>query len=127
MAMPIEAAHSRCGSLVSAWLMTQKTTSPARRYFSPSFFEMILQPGGKMLLTRTMLKWAIPASRSAISNELSFSRCRPTPLVRKIFFDTNRSEEHTSELQSPMYLVCRLLLEKKKKQKKPNIADYEQH
>src|SRR5437762_3895544 len=25
----------------------------------------------------------------------------------------NRSEEHTSELQSPMYLVCRLLLEKK--------------
>src|SRR5437762_10691624 len=28
-----------------------------------------------------------------------------------------RSEEHTSELQSPMYLVCRLLLEKKKKNK----------
>src|SRR5437764_11577719 len=28
---------------------------------------------------------------------------------------TGRSEEHTSELQSPMYLVCRLLLEKKKK------------
>src|SRR5437762_7438331 len=27
----------------------------------------------------------------------------------------HRSEEHTSELQSPMYLVCRLLLEKKKK------------
>src|SRR5437763_10695241 len=27
-----------------------------------------------------------------------------------------RSEEHTSELQSPMYLVCRLLLEKKKKE-----------
>src|SRR5437762_6320163 len=26
----------------------------------------------------------------------------------------DRSEEHTSELQSPMYLVCRLLLEKKK-------------
>src|SRR5437762_10535817 len=28
--------------------------------------------------------------------------------------DLRRSEEHTSELQSPMYLVCRLLLEKKK-------------
>src|SRR5438876_4966225 len=26
----------------------------------------------------------------------------------------NRSEEHTSELQSPVHLVCRLLLEKKK-------------
>src|SRR2546426_7951686 len=30
----------------------------------------------------------------------------------------NRSEEHTSELQSPCNLVCRLLLEKKKKNKK---------
>src|SRR5437763_10614032 len=29
-----------------------------------------------------------------------------------------RSEEHTSELQSPMYLVCRLLLEKKKNRTK---------
>src|SRR5690348_17690186 len=28
---------------------------------------------------------------------------------------TGRSEEHTSELQSPVHLVCRLLLEKKKK------------
>src|SRR5437762_10696569 len=30
----------------------------------------------------------------------------------------SRSEEHTSELQSPMYLVCRLLLEKKKLRKR---------
>src|SRR5437879_8554462 len=29
-------------------------------------------------------------------------------------FGVPRSEEHTSELQSPIYLVCRLLLEKKK-------------
>src|SRR5438876_8428019 len=29
----------------------------------------------------------------------------------------SRSEEHTSELQSPVHLVCRLLLEKKKKKK----------
>src|ERR1017187_10893002 len=28
------------------------------------------------------------------------------------YWSMNRSEEHTSELQSPMYLVCRLLLEK---------------
>src|SRR5690348_18182929 len=32
--------------------------------------------------------------------------------------DLGRSEEHTYELQSPVHLVCRLLLEKKKKQKK---------
>src|SRR2546425_11553397 len=33
-----------------------------------------------------------------------------------------RSEEHTSELQSLAYLVCRLLLEKKKKQEKTNSS-----
>src|ERR1017187_8626185 len=31
-----------------------------------------------------------------------------------VFAHIHRSEEHTSELQSPMYLVCRLLLEKKR-------------
>src|SRR5690348_13056399 len=35
-----------------------------------------------------------------------------TPLL-----EITRSEEHTSELQSPVHLVCRLLLEKKKKKK----------
>src|SRR5260221_4750921 len=38
---------------------------------------------------------------------------------RDVLFDTGRSEEHTSELQSHSDLVCRLLLEKKK------IATYE--
>src|SRR2546426_3126758 len=33
---------------------------------------------------------------------------------------TDRSEEHTSELQSPCNLVCRLLLEKKKKRRSSN-------
>src|SRR5256885_12540205 len=34
-----------------------------------------------------------------------------------LFFGLHRSEEHTSELQSPCNLVCRLLLEKKKTNK----------
>src|SRR2546422_5474224 len=34
-----------------------------------------------------------------------------------------RSEEHTSELQSRLHLVCRLLLEKKKKHNKYRLAD----
>src|SRR5437762_5177364 len=42
-----------------------------------------------------------------------------------------RSEEHTSELQSPMYLVCRLLLEKKKQHLKhvliSGLIDRETH
>src|SRR3712207_8393809 len=35
-------------------------------------------------------------------------------LVQLLVADLQRSEEHTSELQSRQYLVCRLLLEKKK-------------
>src|SRR5438552_12755782 len=35
----------------------------------------------------------------------------------------DRSEEHTSELQSPDHLVCRLLLEKKKDKPKRNISE----
>src|SRR5437762_7909555 len=40
--------------------------------------------------------------------------CSLSPLIFAKIVLSNRSEEHTSELQSPMYLVCRLLLEKKK-------------
>src|SRR5437879_7018590 len=37
-----------------------------------------------------------------------------SPVETVDLINLSRSEEHTSELQSPMYLVCRLLLEKKK-------------
>src|SRR5687767_15294718 len=37
-----------------------------------------------------------------------------------LLLESQRSEEHTSELQSLAYLVCRLLLEKKKKKKRKN-------
>src|SRR2546429_2621877 len=54
----------------------------------------------------------------------STSRALPSPLksVRKISAPA-RSEEHTSELQSRLHLVCRLLLEKKKNN--PSITDDE--
>src|SRR5207249_9931382 len=39
-------------------------------------------------------------------------------------YHNNRSEEHTSELQSRFDLVCRLLLEKKKKKKKTKDKNY---
>src|SRR5436309_15741884 len=45
--------------------------------------------------------------------------CRPPfPWPRRDWLKPQRSEEHTSELQSRENLVCRLLLEKKKKKKK---------
>src|SRR2546426_8276454 len=39
---------------------------------------------------------------------------------------SGRSEEHTSELQSPCNLVCRLLLEKKKKNKRRATTRYQE-
>src|SRR3712207_8874302 len=39
-------------------------------------------------------------------------------------FNNKRSEEHTSELQSRQYLVCRLLLEKKKKKIYPHHSTH---
>src|SRR5687768_18554127 len=43
--------------------------------------------------------------------------CSGLPPRSRRFGGTSRSEEHTSELQSRLHLVCRLLLEKKKKNK----------
>src|SRR5438552_18772257 len=45
---------------------------------------------------------------------------RPTARECRIRSGSPRSEEHTSELQSPDHLVCRLLLEKKKKKQTKN-------
>src|SRR5437879_7336149 len=57
----------------------------------------------------TLIKGRRIASESAPSPEQGeVLRLEPTDDL------ASRSEEHTSELQSPMYLVCRLLLEKKK-------------
>src|SRR5437879_8126332 len=56
---------------------------------------------------------------------------RVTPLSRQTRGGVSRgqsyvrSEEHTSELQSPMYLVCRLLLEKKKARSKQEVMSKE--
>src|ERR1017187_10870459 len=50
--------------------------------------------------------------RNAASRFLA-SRTRFSFIRYRIRSSPQRSEEHTSELQSPMYIVCRLLLEKK--------------
>src|SRR2546425_9742373 len=49
---------------------------------------------------------------ATLASGVSFGRTQPGPTI------SPRSEEHTSELQSLAYLVCRLLLEKKKKNRK---------
>src|SRR5436189_5960084 len=92
---------------------------------SPLFFLMIRRPPRSTLfpyttLFRSQLVRAVIASTVGTSIEWYdfFLYGSAAALVfNRQFFPNTRSEEHTSELQSPMYLVCRLLLEKKKKKK----------
>src|SRR5476651_2787858 len=68
------------------------------------FFLMIRRPPRSTLFPYTTL------FRSQPGVILTFYECVPA----LSFSSAPRSEEHTSELQSRQYLVCRLLLEKKK-------------
>src|SRR5256885_8442289 len=99
------------------------------RYASHShlffFFLMIRRPPRSTLFPYTTLfrsqglKYAFEidsgASATDITQRISIEKIELNPEI-------NRSEEHTSELQSPCNLVCRLLLEKKK-----NITPPYQH
>src|SRR5437762_9496798 len=61
-----------------------------------------------------MARSAEPPFPDSPGRWLTAFRHRARPLAEGVPPSQPRSEEHTSELQSPMYLVCRLLLEKKK-------------
>src|SRR5207248_10705333 len=90
-------------------------SSPFRTSVPPvhSFFFLMLRPPPRSTLFpyttlfRSLVRW--PA-RSPCDSRVARAWCQ-APMRR-------RSEEHTSELQSPYDLVCRLLLEKKKKHTK---------
>src|SRR5437879_9625701 len=58
-------------------------------------------------------RWADMHGRVRLYN-MGFAVFTLGSLLSGLSPTAERSEEHTSELQSPMYLVCRLLLEKKK-------------
>src|SRR5258707_12035595 len=89
---------------------------------------MIRRPPRSTLFPYTTLFRSTEAPRKASLDHSQFShtfglgrkftwRVRASDLEPACFLRAPRSEEHTSELQSRQYLVCRLLLEKKKKKK----------
>src|SRR5437764_10584096 len=83
---------------------------------------MIRRPPRSTLFPYTTLFRSMTLTAKPGTNFGPLSRTRLFICIRQHAKTKNsssrRSEEHTSELQSPMYLVCRLLLEKKKKKKK---------
>src|SRR3712207_7605570 len=90
-------------------------------YSSSFFFLMIRRPPRSTLFPYTTLfrseraaARSPPARRTTdIGPRSAPTRARPA-CRRAAGTTASRSEEHTSELQSRQYLVCRLLLEKKK-------------
>src|SRR2546427_9143707 len=90
---------------------------------------MIRRPPRSTLFPYTTLFRSLGNRHSKIAHEKGdpigllldhFARGLPSPMTR-LGLDLDRSEEHTSELQSQSNLVCRLLLEKKKNKNLSNI------
>src|SRR4051812_49474553 len=90
---------------------------------------MIRRPPRSTLFPYTTLFRSTPAERGFLRTARTAQRdARPLALVHHLgdlrvgrhAEQCERSEEHTSELQSHVNLVCRLLLEKKKKQTRYN-------
>src|SRR2546425_2492652 len=99
------------------------------------FFLMIRRPPRSTLFPYTTLfrsasRHRLVSPRQAAGAQARRARARPRGPAREPRAGPrggDRSEEHTSELQSLAYLVCRLLLEKKKKQRTTrSLADREQ-
>src|SRR5690348_17982580 len=86
------------------------------------FFLMIRRPPRSTLFPYTTLFRSRGCGRAAKDSAWPGNGAEPSvgfsADVSGLLSLTIRSEEHTSELQSPVHLVCRLLLEKKKKKKK---------
>src|SRR5687768_18124531 len=84
------------------------------------FFLMIRRPPRSTLFPYTTLfrshcVCAAPVAGSPRSGEEDSGVVLSVAPVHTFALGSERSEEHTSELQSRLHLVCRLLLEKKKK------------
>src|SRR5438552_10341928 len=80
-----------------------------------SLFLLRQQPPRSTLSPYTTLFRSLPPMSSELSASCTaVRRAVPRSIARCRKLVMPRSEEHTSELQSPDHLVCRLLLEKKK-------------
>src|SRR3989442_4262205 len=91
------------------------TPSVHTRSFFLFFFLMIRRPPRSTLFPYTTLFRSVLAAIVAAAALVPlFGDPRVTPVTHPIWA---RSEEHTSELQSRPHLVCRLLLEKKNRDK----------
>src|SRR3712207_7553118 len=67
------------------------------------------------------LRAALPVSTSYTAATVDLGTVTVHPATTELTASVDRSEEHTSELQSRQYLVCRLLLDKKNNMIDPDM------
>src|SRR5439155_25688812 len=96
--------------------------TPPSSYHSSIFFLIIRRPPISTLFPYTTLFRSFSVLPSSITNPIAeadvYGKLNLPWSGAIASHQIERSEEHTSELQSRGHLVCRLLLEKKKKRKK---------
>src|SRR5690606_40711141 len=104
-------------------LLTLRRPSSSTLFpYTTLFRSKMLLPGisvlGSTAIISSSTRLPIPTTFIDRSRSVRGTFCSSTPSTPLFFIDLmlplNRSEEHTSELQSRENLVCRLLLEKKK-------------
>src|SRR2546427_5264816 len=83
----------------------------------------------RSILLVSISDWIICDGRIPVlsGSGLAFGKRSLTMQHPPVFMNCERSEEHTSELQSQSNLVCRLLLEKKKNKKNILASSYYNH
>src|SRR2546422_1962726 len=106
-----EAVVQAYGARCSGWL----------GYFGVHTWIAVKPSGARAYTIYEVLDWRLRRSGSAVAIRKRAPDARwagnaPEILANKRGDGVDRSEEHTSELQSRLHLVCRLLLEKKKKE-----------
>src|SRR3712207_8175155 len=102
--------------------MLQSDGCSVRRSCSAFFFLMIRRPPRSTLFPYTTLFRSILPSKLKLRTH-SQPNHNPGPRTSNTPSPYSRSEEHTSELQLRQYLVCRLLLEKKKRREASGSDD----
>src|SRR5207248_11581452 len=118
----------RCALRTSSFLISTSS------YLSLFFFQCVRHPPAlHSFPTRRSSDLSGEGIIFAFQNDglIPAAAVRPRGLDPDVIYDVTtqegesvRSEEHTSELQSPYDLVCRLLLEKKKKERQQTVLEH---
>src|SRR5476651_2755622 len=120
VASPIANSSQVTGQVSASMLVTLSASQPlntaAWNFMYLSFFFLMIRPPPKS----TLFPYTTLFRSSDVSSKPKTQTMDPSNKVKRLNL-IERSEEHTCELQSRQYIVCSLLLEKKKNNIQPKL------